>query len=312
MSSGWHGMLLVDKPAGPTSHDLVARVRKATGERRIGHAGTLDPPATGLLVLLLGTATRLAGYLPASPKVYRGAFRLGVTTLTDDLAGALLTRHVGPLPVDESVRDAAARLLGVTQQIPPAISAKHVAGERLYRAARRGSPIAAPPATIEVGRFDVTPSDEAGTWTFEASVSSGTYIRGLVRDLGAALGCGAAVVSLRRTTVGPLDVSAAAGAWTAEALAQALVGLDAIPLAIPSVALSGHIELDRFLHGREIEGRPVADPRGLVAVRDWENRLLGIGRIESGVLAPRTVLPWPRVWESLAVGPDPVITSRRF
>jgi len=299
MMPAWEGMLLIDKPAGPTSHDVVDRLRRVTGQTRIGHTGTLDPPATGLLILLLGTATRLATYLPSAPKRYEGSFRLGVTTLSDDLAEPVLERHEGALPADAAVRAESAKLVGRGWQSPPSISARHVAGRRLYRAARRGVLLSAPAREIEVDQFDVMPSSETGLWTFESSVSSGTYVRALVRDLGAALGCGAAVASLRRTGIGALDVADAVPVDRVEGLAKALTPIDRLPLSVPSTALDAQAA-DGFRHGRIFES---ILPEGTVAVRDGEGALIGIGEVAGGRLKPRVVL--------VAGGEAAVITSAR-
>jgi len=307
MSTAWEGMLLVDKPAGPTSHDVVAAIRRATGQSRAGHTGTLDPPATGLLVLLLGAATRLAAYVPAAPKVYAGTFRLGVTTLTDDLSEPVTAQHQGPLPPDGCVREEAARFVGSGRQIPPSISARHVAGRRLYRAARKGVRIDAPDSAIHVERFDVEPGEDAGSWRFEASVSTGTYIRAIVRDLGAALGCGAAVASLRRTRIGPLDVGSAAGTIRLEELEAAMVPLDAIPLDLPSTVLSADHSRG-FVHGRTAD---TDRPDGPVAVRDAEGALLGIGEAAARRLAPRVVLDRSTPAALVAGRRAAVITSAR-
>ena len=290
------GLLLVDKPEGPTSHDMVAAVRRATGERRVGHTGTLDPPATGLLVLLLGAATRLAPYVPHEPKSYSGTFRLGLTTTTDDLTGEVVSRGA-EVPADaERVRREALRLVGASWQLPPAVSAKRVAGQRLYRAARRGVALAAPPARIQVSRFVAEPTEDPATWTFEAIVSSGTFIRALVRDLGASLGCGAAVASLRRTGIGPFDVGAALDGRLVreglDVLASRLVPVDALPLTGPDVTL-GDEDAAAFRHGRRLEGAAAGEVDGVVAVRNRRGELLGMGTASSGAIAPRMVLARP-------------------
>jgi len=299
MTPTWDGMLLIDKPAGPTSHDVVSLVRRATGQSRIGHTGTLDPPATGLLILVLGAATRLATYLPSAPKRYEGSFRLGVSTLSDDLAEPVAARHEGALPDETAVRGEAAKLVGRSWQSPPSISARQVSGRRLYRAARRGVPLSAPPREIEVERFDVTPTSETGLWTFESSVSSGTYVRALVRDLGAALGCGAAVASLRRTGIGGLEVADAVPAGRVEQLVDAVTPIDHLPLSIPSISVDARAT-EGFRHGR-IYDFDLQD--GAVAVRDGEGALLGIGEVAGGRLRPRVVL--------VAGGDAAVITSGR-
>jgi tRNA pseudouridine55 synthase len=193
----------VDKPVGPTSHDIVAAVRRAAATRRVGHAGTLDPFASGLLAVLVGRATRLAPFLVGLPKTYTGTIRLGAVTDTDDREGTVLRE-------DESWRDLTepalaagmAALTGRVQQRPPDYSAKKVAGTPAYRRARRGLVVALAPQEVEVHRFVCT--RRAGPDVhFEAEVSSGTYIRALARDLGESLGCGAHLAALRRTAIGP-------------------------------------------------------------------------------------------------------------
>ncbi|GAG07552.1 unnamed protein product, partial [marine sediment metagenome] len=191
MSVTWDGLLLIDKANGPTSHDVVQSVRRLTGQRRVGHAGTLDPLATGLLPVLLGRATRLARFLPHSPKHYDGLLRLGLTSVTDDITGEALTRHTGTLPDPATVIAAAERLEGSYPQIPPTVSARKVGGKRLYRLAREGIRAEVAPRQVDVSRFEVAPiEDDPAQYEFSAEVSGGTYVRALIRDLGAALGCG--------------------------------------------------------------------------------------------------------------------------
>ncbi|HYZ91129.1 MAG TPA: tRNA pseudouridine(55) synthase TruB [Actinomycetota bacterium] len=199
------GFLLIDKPHGPTSHDIVDAVRRALGVKRVGHAGTLDPPATGLLVVAVGPATRLLRYVQPLPKTYEVTCALGVTTTTLDATGDVVEhRPVGVTPGE--VRAAAASFVGEIEQVPPAVSAVKVAGERAYKRARRGEDVAIEPRKVTVHSFDIlrTSSD-----AFDARIvcSSGTYVRSLVADLGARLGCGAHVVTLRRTAVGHLSVA---------------------------------------------------------------------------------------------------------
>ena len=287
------GLLLVDKPEGPTSHDVVTAVRRATGERRIGHTGTLDPPATGLLILLLGAATRLAPYVPHEPKSYTGTFRLRVTTTTDDLAGDVVSRSAGPPVPGERVRAEAQRVVGTSWQVPPAVSAKRVAGQRMYRAARRGVVLAAAPARIEVARFAVEPTEDPATWRFEATVSSGTFIRALVRDLGASLGCGAAVASLRRTRIGPFDLAHAIDGRLVREVSgvppSAIVPVDVLPLTAPVVTLDDE-GAAAFRHGRKLDDAAAGAADGVVTVRNGRGELLGMGTSSSGTLAPRMVL----------------------
>ncbi len=205
-----HGILLVDKPAGWTSHDVVARVRRLTGQRRIGHTGTLDPAATGLLVLCLGQATRLVEYITAHDKRYTGEIVLGRTTTTDDAEGdALETRTVPPISA-EDLASLARRFTGVLQQVPPAFSAVSVNGQRAYHAARTGTALELPARTITVHSLHLTWASSARL-TVEVHCGPGTYIRSLARDIGAELGCGAHLASLRRHASGTFDVR---DAWT--------------------------------------------------------------------------------------------------
>jgi tRNA pseudouridine55 synthase len=295
LSEEWDGLLPIDKPAGPTSHDIVASVRASTGAR-VGHTGTLDPPATGLLLLVLGAATRLARFLPDTPKTYEGSLSLGVTTTTDDLAGEPVRHHQGALPGAEAVLAAAASLLGVQSQVPPAFSARQVGGMRLYRLARRGVVVDAPASEVSVERFELTPTDRKDRWTYLMVVSAGTYVRAIVRDLGSALGCGAAVASLRRTAIGPLHVRSAVilprdrSSWR-EIIRSRIVSLDTMPLHLASIALASAGDAIRFAAGGVV---PAVVPQNqdatLVAVRDDGGRLLGVGLASQGTVRPRVVL----------------------
>jgi tRNA pseudouridine55 synthase len=200
--AGIDGVVVVDKPAGMTSHDVVDRIRKRFGTRRVGHAGTLDPDATGVLVLGLGRATRFLTYAQATPKRYLTTAVFGVTTSTQDASGEVLERHEVDIS-EEDVRAVAAKFTGDIDQIPPMVSAVRVGGERLYEKARRGEEIerAARPVTIyelEVMSFTVHPPEAV----LDVRCSAGTFIRTLVHDIGASLGCGAHLRSLRRTEAG--------------------------------------------------------------------------------------------------------------
>lgn len=228
------GLLLVDKPAGMTSHDVVARVRRWSGERRIGHAGTLDPLATGVLLLLLGRATRLTPYLMGETKRYVAGIRLGITTTTDDAEGEIVSR--APVTVDEAtVRATLLSFLGEQEQIPPAFSAIKQDGVPLYRKARRGEAVSAPPRKVTFYALELrawTPPDAL----VEVTCSAGTYIRSLARDLGARLGCGGHVVTLRRLAVGRFGVEAALPLERVEALAR--TGTLETALLVPAEALA--------------------------------------------------------------------------
>lgn len=198
------GLLLIDKPAGITSHDAVARVRRTLGVRKAGHSGTLDPAATGLLLIGVGRATRLLRFLGELPKVYQGTGHLGVETDTLDATGTIVRES----PVDvaeEELASAMGRFVGEIEQIPPAYSAVKVAGERMYRAARRGESVEAAPRQVHVEGFDLT-GFHSPRFDFEVTCSAGTYVRTLVADVGTQLGCGAHLKRLRRTAIGPFKV----------------------------------------------------------------------------------------------------------
>ena len=196
-------MALVAKPGGPTSHDVVDQVRRALGLRRVGHLGTLDPFAAGLLVIVVGRATRLAQYAADWTKSYEGVIRLGRTTATDDATGPTAGASDAWQSLDRAhVEAALARFHGAYEQRPPAYSAVKVEGERAYRRARRGEPVALAARPVLVSALELVrfaPPDVA----FRATVSGGTYVRGLARDVGEELGCGAHLATLVRTRVGP-------------------------------------------------------------------------------------------------------------
>jgi len=296
MSIAPEGLLLVDKPTGVTSHDVVDLVRKALGQPRVGHAGTLDPFASGLLPLVLGRATRLVRFLPHSPKRYQGVLRLGVATSTDDLTGEVLRREASPPPPRAQVLAAAARLRGTLRQVPPAFSAKKVGGQRMYRLARQGRPASAPPATVEVSRFELEQEPD-GDWRFLAEVSAGTYIRALARDLGEQLGCGGTLVCLRRVAIGPLHVDSAvpvvdvAADRLRERLRGAVVPLEAMPLGLPSLPLPDPSAARRFASGLAVPG-PWGPPfEGLRRVFAPDEKLLGIGEVTAAGVRPVVVLP---------------------
>ena len=282
------GVVLVDKPAGPTSHDVVALARRAFGNRRIGHTGTLDPFASGLLLLCVGVATRLAEYLTHLPKTYTAVLRLGEQTDTDDRTGAVVARSEAWRDLEPTQLVAALeRLLGARLQVPPGYSAKKVAGERLYRLARRGETVAPAPVEVEITRIRLT------TWTppeagFEVTCSSGTYIRAIARDVGTDLGVGAHLRELRRTTIGPHLVSAAIPLESLRETPAAAVML-APAAALPHLP---RIEVDDVAAGWLRHGRAAPAPESLnapVVLVLWRNRLLAVGAAAHGRLQPAKV-----------------------
>jgi tRNA pseudouridine55 synthase len=231
------GLVIVDKPAGLTSHDVVARVRKLAGTRRVGHAGTLDPMATGVLVVGVEKATRLLGHLMLTQKHYSGTVRLGQSTDSDDADGEIVAQASARDVTDVALRAAAAALTGEIQQVPPGISAIKVAGQRAYRLTRDGAPpeLAARPVTVSELEIVAVrrPADGPGDLLdadIEVTCSSGTYIRAIARDLGVALGVGGHLTALRRTRVGPYLISDAA------TLDELATELRIIPLAQAAAA----------------------------------------------------------------------------
>lgn len=206
------GLVIVDKPAGWTSHDVVGRMRRLAKTRRVGHAGTLDPMATGVLVLGVGKATRLLGHLALTEKGYDATIRLGQSTNTDDAEGEITATASAAHVADEALHAGIAELTGPIQQVPPQVSAIKVNGERAYKMARKGEEVALAARPVTVREFTVTDVRRDGDLIdVDASVtcSSGTYIRALARDLGASLGCGGHLTALRRTRVGPYDLAMA-------------------------------------------------------------------------------------------------------
>ncbi len=272
------GVVVVDKPAGLTSHDVVARVRRLAGTRRVGHAGTLDPMATGVLVVGVGRATRLLGHLSGTDKAYDATIRLGASTTTDDAEGVVLDRApAGDL--DESlVRDAVAGLLGPLDQVPSAVSAVKVAGERAYVRARRGEQVELAARRVHVHRFDVDRLSRAGEHTdldVRVVCSSGTYVRALARDLGVRLGVGGHLTRLRRTAVGPFTLEAA---HTLDELADSWQALDlttAAAASFPTLTLDAE-QATRVRHGARLSGLPLPADPGPVALLDPDGLLLAL------------------------------------
>jgi tRNA pseudouridine55 synthase len=298
VSSSWEGLLLMDKPEGPTSHDIVARVRRATGQRRIGHAGTLDPLASGLLPLVLGRPTRLVRFMPHSPKSYQGVIQIGCKSDTDDITGKILERHEGPLPTAAHVLEAAHGLEGISAQIPPAFSARKIGGRRMYELARQGVQVEAKATDIEVTRFSLSPQASADSFSFESVVSGGTYIRGLARDLGDRLGCGALLVSLRRVAIGPLSIEASLSPSSWDTLGQpelraALVSPEDIPLVHPKIRLDHADSARLFSNGQAVTTTQPVPSEGMVGVLSPSGSLLGMAEVRGEKLHPGVVLSVP-------------------
>ena len=292
----WHGLLLVDKPSGLTSHDVVNRVRGLAGQRQVGHTGTLDPLATGLLALLLGSTTRLEPYLVKADKTYSGRLELGLSTDTDDISGRVLARQSGPWPEQAKVERALKRLEGPREQIPPAYSAIRVAGRRAHQAARAGAPLELKPRLVTARCLELTGYDPPHL-DFRAEVSSGYYIRSLARDLGAGLGLGGALTSLRRERVGPWPVTQAAllsemAGWSEDDWPLRLrPPAEALP-HWPALTLAGD-SLGRFGQGQTLAmvAETAAGPEaGDYKILDGQGRLIGLGQLS----APSFGGPSPR------------------
>jgi tRNA pseudouridine55 synthase len=281
------GVLVIDKPEGLTSHDVVAVARRALGEKRIGHTGTLDPLATGVLPLACGRATRLVRFLSGSDKDYEATIRFGLTTDSFDITGEETARS-GAIPSRQAVLDAMDRLRGEYLQMPPAYSAKKVGGRRAYDFARSDEPVALTPVPVHVSRAELTAfADERATIALTSS--AGFYVRTFAHELGQIVGTGACLEALRRTRSGQFRL---AEAMTIDGLREGVAEVDLIPLerllpGLPSVAVNDE-GLARVSHGRELAGAHHAPaPKDLTYTGDdgWHGT------------DPRAS-PWTRVFDS--------------
>lgn len=300
-----HGVLIVAKPAGPTSHDVVALVRRLASTRRIGHGGTLDPFASGVLPLFLGGATRLVEYHLADGKGYRATICFGASSTTDDLDGEL-TPIDAPAPDRATVEAGLAAFLGPQQQQPPVYSAVQVGGRRAYAMARAGETVDLPSRSVDISALDLLDWDGTDPSRPIAIVdvrcSAGTYIRAIARDLGARLGCGAYLGGLVRTASGPftIDLALTLDAIREAAAAEGPDGVRALLLpsdtgldALPAVTLSDAEIADalqgRFVRpARGLRGAPEDEPLRLV---DPAGLIVGMGRREGARVAPTKMLP---------------------
>ena len=275
------GFLLVDKPRGPTSHDVVDAVRRALHIKRVGHAGTLDPPATGLLVVAVGPATRLLRYLQDLPKTYDVTAALGVRTTTLDADGTVVSQTPADAKPDD-IRATASLFVGEIEQVPPAVSAVKVDGERAYKKARRGEEVELEPRTVTVHTFDILRTSAAA---FDARIvcSSGTYVRSLVADVGDKLGCGAHVVTLRRSAIGHLHVDDAVAPDDVDPSKVAAV--EAVLTHLPRADVDAPTA-ERAAMGQRIEAEA---PPGEVLLVGPEGAV-GVFEADDGILRPVTVL----------------------
>ncbi len=287
-----NGLLVIDKPGGMTSHDVVSRLRKITGEKSIGHLGTLDPMATGVLPLVLGKFTRLAQYFSSAEKSYTGAIRFGFATDTYDAEGEPASAPVRAELTLEEVRKVAEHFHGAMQQMPPPFSAKKIAGTPAYKLARAGKPVALKTAAVQIIAFEITgiDGDEAG---FTLSISAGGYVRSIAHEMGQVLGCGAHLSSLRRTQAGAFTLAEAhtldelqALAGNADAILAAIEEKCVHPRAllpeIPAVTADAQ-SLGRLRNGMQAN-LPEFSAAPLVKVFAGQRGLVGIAQRVAGTL----------------------------
>jgi tRNA pseudouridine55 synthase len=280
------GFAVVDKPAGLTSHDVVARARKVLGERRVGHAGTLDPDATGILLLGVGRVTRLLRFLTALPKTYTGEVVFGVETSTLDASGEIVATYEMH-PQHEAVQAAAAALTGPIMQVPPMVSALKVDGRRLHELAREGIEVEREARPVTVHRFEVAATRDPVVYAITVECSSGTYVRSLAADLGHHLGGGAHLRALRRTAVGSFTESEATSVEDV-VLAPAAVALRDYPRVEVNAQVAAAIAHGKAMARHDL----VVEGDGPWAVVDGEGVLLAVYEVGSavGVVKPAVVL----------------------
>ena len=288
------GVVNLDKPVGPTSHNMVGLVRRLTGMRRIGHAGTLDPLASGVLPILVGAATRFSQELTGGRKRYEATIRLGERSATDDSQGPLVLGD-GPVPSDATIRTALSTFVGTINQRPPAFSARKVGGTAAHRAARAGTPIAVPAREVTIEAIDVMEIERNGPTAdvrIDLRCGTGTYVRALARDVGEVLGCGGHLHALRRTEAAGLHVTDALTPVELEALAGAArLGEALLPVA--ELLPLPRLELDLAARQRFVNGSPVRPPAGMEPGRYailCGAELLGIGELRDATLAPTKVV----------------------
>jgi tRNA pseudouridine55 synthase len=282
------GVLPIDKPVGPTSHDVVGTVRRALRTRRVGHTGTLDPFASGLLLVCTGNATRIAEYLTGLDKRYHARVRLGIATDTDDNTGSVLTEADPSQVTPAAVEDALAAMTGMVLQRPPAYSAKKVAGERAYAAARAGRALELEPVPVRIDELRIV-SVELPYLELDVACGSGTYIRAIARDLGEALGVGGHLTALRRTAVGEHHVDGALDLGElgdAERVNAAMIPAAAALVGMPQVLLNDD-QLRNIRHGRAIHV-DAATGDGAVALLHGGD-LVAVGIRGGNTIRPRKV-----------------------
>jgi tRNA pseudouridine55 synthase len=289
-----HGWLCLDKPEGMTSTEAVSRVRRITRARKVGHGGTLDPLATGVLPLALGEATKTVAYVMDGRKHYRFTARLGEARTTDDAEGAVLATSA-LRPTNAKIAAALPRFVGRIEQVPPRFAAVKVEGERAYDLARRGEVVELTSRPVQVDRFDLVERPDRDHVTFEVVCGRGTYVRALVRDLGQALGCLGHVVALRRLRVGPfgeaeaISLSALERLVADDALPQALLPVGAALGDLPALPLT-QPQVERLCAGQTIRVAPgllvgAAEPDATVRAMA-AGRMVALARLHGGELSP--------------------------
>ncbi|MEI6230608.1 MAG: tRNA pseudouridine(55) synthase TruB [Actinomycetes bacterium] len=279
------GIVVVDKPSGMTSHDVVSRMRRFAGTRKVGHAGTLDPMATGVLIVGVERATRLLGHLMLTDKTYDATIRLGVATHTDDAEGEVLENIDAAHITDEAIRHGVQALTGSIMQRPSSVSAIKVDGVRSYDRVRAGEEIVLPERRATISRFEIHQISRAeSTVDVDVTVdcSSGTYIRALARDLGAGLNVGGHLTALRRTRVGAFTINQAHSLEQLEQDCVIIPLADVVRETFPSISVDAS-DVDRVLHGSRI---PIAeDSDGIVGIFGPDGRVLSIAEPREGVYA---------------------------
>jgi tRNA pseudouridine55 synthase len=284
------GLLVVDKPSGLTSHDVVALVRRTLGTRAVGHAGTLDPMATGVLVLGVGRATRLLGHLALHDKTYLATIRLGVATTTDDAQGEPLSVGDASAVPEADIRARMSALIGRIQQVPSTVSAVKIGGERAYRMARRGEDPALTARPVTVSRFELHALRRGEAVTdldVLVECSTGTYVRALARDLGAALGVGGHLTALRRTRVGPFGLDTAVTLEELEADPRVTLPLDTAVATAFTTRRVDDAGAAGLSHGRPL---PAAGIEGNYGVLDPQGRAIALVAERDGQARPIVVL----------------------
>jgi tRNA pseudouridine55 synthase len=287
-AGGRSGILLIDKPQGLTSHDVVARTRKLANTKKVGHAGTLDPMATGLLVVGLNAATRLLTYFVGLDKEYQATIRLGQASTTDDAEGELSGTTDSSAITEAQLSSAIANLTGSISQVPSTVSAIKIDGKRAYARARAGEEVALDARSVTVSAFEVLRVSRGVLTDVEVRVecSSGTYVRALARDLGGALGVGGHLTALRRTRVGPFAVAEATAIAELDVDNQLVAPATAAARLFPVLALSDSAAID-LAHGKTI----AAEGSGTFAAIAPDGRLVGLARVDSGAASPIVNFP---------------------